>query len=71
MRTRMHDDETLTDCECGHDLGQHNGLGCYARLSYNPLVTCMCPSTDDRTHEEVARANLLRVLDGDQRTEQP
>lgn len=50
--------EVLTSCECGHGLGEHNGLGCYARLSYEPLVTCSCALTDDRTDAELVAQRL-------------
>ena len=49
-------------CECGHGLDQHNGLGCYARLSYAPLVTCECLETDDRHEEEFAVRDLRDAL---------
>ena len=49
-------------CECGHGLDQHNGLGCYARHSYAPLVTCECSETDDRHEEEFAVRDLRDAL---------
>lgn len=53
-----HAAEVLTSCECGHYLEDHNGLGCYARLSYKPLVTCECPLTDARTHADLVALRL-------------
>lgn len=56
------DEEALLDCECGHSLDEHNGLGCYARLSYEPLVQCSCALTDDRTHGELLAPRLATLL---------
>lgn len=61
--------ETLADrwptegipCECGHTLDTHNGLGCYERLSYEPLVKCDCKLTDDR-HDGMLAAVVLRAV---------
>ncbi|MFZ5850352.1 MAG: hypothetical protein ACOYY2_03020 [Actinomycetota bacterium] len=54
--------ERLLACECGHGLGEHNGLGCYARLSYQPLVTCPCELTDDRTYAELLAPRLDAIV---------
>lgn len=61
--------EALFDCSCGHSIAEHNGLGCYARLSYTPLVTCECPLTDDRTHGELLAPRLAALLDRVRREE--
>lgn len=53
------EDDTLLECVCGHALWEHNGLGCYARISYKPLVVCTCALTDNRSEQEMLRANLL------------
>lgn len=50
--------ESLLACECGHGLDTHNGLGCYARLSCDPVMTCLCVLTDDRTHAELLALRL-------------
>lgn len=59
-------DEWLTKgitCECGHSIGgEHNGLGCYSRLSYDPLVTCPCVQTDDQFESDIAEAALRALL---------
>jgi hypothetical protein len=55
--------EECIPCACGHGLDQHNGLGCYARLSYKPLVTCACELTDDRHDGELAAAILRGLLE--------
>jgi hypothetical protein len=47
-------------CECGHGLGDHNGLGCYAALTYRPLSRCTCPLTDDR-HDGQLAADLIHA----------
>lgn len=49
-------------CACSHTLGEHNGLGCYAVLTYQPeRVVCGCPLTDDR-HDGQLAASILRAL---------
>lgn len=36
-------EENLGRCACGHwASGEHNSEGCYARISYDPLVKCDC-----------------------------
>ncbi|WP_020142324.1 hypothetical protein [Terracoccus sp. 273MFTsu3.1] len=52
-------------CECGHFVGSdHNGLGCYARLSYQPvLVTCPCKLTDDQDESEIVAKAIRALLD--------
>ena len=58
------EDDTLADCVCGHDLGgEHNSLGCYARISYEPFVVCECALTDDRTYAALVSANLRARAD--------
>ena len=54
--------EALLACECGHDMDEHNGLGCYARLSYEPLVKCDCRLTDDRTYADLLSPRLARLI---------
>lgn len=50
-------------CDCGHDLGQHNSGGCYARLSYKPtIVVCSCTETDDRYEDDFAIRDLRAAL---------
>ena len=52
-------------CDCGHTLGEHNGLGCYGVVEYSPKrVTCACPLTDDRHDGELAAADLRAILAG-------
>lgn len=58
LRT-LADDPDLLNCACGHGLGEHNANGCYARLSYTPLVTCSCTKDDDRHGGLLLRDNLL------------
>lgn len=58
-------------CSCGHGLDEHNGLGCYARLSYFPLVTCACTLTDDRAHGLIAAEELRAALDAVEPADQP
>ena len=58
------------NCECGHDLGLHNGMGCYARLAYQPvLVTCPCELGDDRHESDFAVRDLHRALHGQEPTD--
>ena len=54
--------ERLVACECGHGLDAHNGLGCYERLSYDPVMTCLCVLTDDRTDAELLALRLPAYL---------
>jgi hypothetical protein len=54
-------------CVCGHTLDTHNGLGCYERVSYEPLVKCDCELTDDR-HDGQLAAAILRTLAPDTAT---
>lgn len=50
-------------CRCGHYVGgDHNGLGCYARLSYDPLVTCPCELTDDQEDSLIAAGYVRDLL---------
>jgi hypothetical protein len=65
LREAADDAEALLDCECGHSLDEHNGLGCYARLSYTPLSTCGCALTDDRTHDQLLTLRLRARADPD------
>lgn len=50
-------------CGCGHELGEHNGYGCYAVLSYTPtLVECTCKEGDDRNDVDFAIRDLRAAL---------
>lgn len=52
-------------CECGHDIGgEHNSLGCYARLSYQPvLVTCPCRRDCDQSEADIVAGHIRAVLE--------
>lgn len=53
-------------CDCGHDLGQHNSNGCYARITYKPtVVVCACTETDGRYEDDFAIRDLRDALRGD------
>lgn len=56
----------LGTCECGHWLGEHNRLGCFARDYPEPGVTvaCCCPLTDDRHPEALAQVAAARIARG-------
>lgn len=55
--------ENSVVCECGHDIGgEHNSFGCYARFSYQPLVTCGCELTDDQDAGAVVADRLRGVI---------
>ena len=50
-------------CACGHDVGtEHNGMGCYARISYQPLTKCPCMKTDDQDLGDLAAAKVRGLL---------
>jgi hypothetical protein len=52
-------------CQCGHSIGgEHNGVGCYARITYDPLVTCTCKLTDDQFESDIAESALRALLEG-------
>lgn len=55
--------ESMLDCQCGHGMGSHNGNGCYARLSSDPLVKCACRLDDDRTYPEILANNLSAMFE--------
>lgn len=51
------------DCDCGHDLGLHNGLGCYAKDYPEPgvVVKCLCMLDDDRDSADLAQERFARI----------
>ena len=50
-------------CPCGHDISdEHSSLGCYAHISYRPLVGCNCDRTDEE-EADVIRANVQSLID--------
>ena len=54
--------EDIFLCPCGHHIGgTHNGLGCYGRISYNPLVVCECKHTDEAEFDVVTE-NVNRLV---------
>jgi hypothetical protein len=49
-------------CACGHYVGgEHNGNGCYAVVTYTPLVRCSCTLTDGQDEDAIV-ADRLRAL---------
>lgn len=53
------------NCACGHNIGgEHNSLGCYARISHEPLVTCSCTRDCDQSEADIAVGMIRSVLDG-------
>jgi hypothetical protein len=53
-------------CRCGHYAGHdHNSRGCYAVVTYSPLVRCACPLTDAQSEDELAAEALRAALDSE------
>lgn len=61
--------EAILACDCGHDIHEHNYLGCYASDYYpDRQVHCTCTETDDRpavNFAAVERILATRLADRD------
>lgn len=60
-------ERTGVTCACGHYVGgEHNGNGCYAVITYTPLVRCSCTLTDGQDEDAIV-ASRIRALLADER----